>query len=258
VTSRAAAPLEERSTDAFLGGRVTLVQPRGGHRAGLDAALLQALVPSTASGLAIDLGAGVGTVAFCLAARSEALSVIGVERDAGLVACGLEALALPQNASFANRVRLVDGDAANVDALQSLRRDSADLVVMNPPFEPEGRVSQSPDPRRRGAHVAADDLLQSWIASAAALLRPGGTLCLIYRADGLREVLAPISIQFGEIRVGPVHPRATEPAIRILVTAKLGGRAPLALRPGLVLHRPDGAWTEQTDAILRGRAEHAV
>jgi tRNA1(Val) A37 N6-methylase TrmN6 len=43
------------------------------------------------------------------------------------------------------------------------------------------------------------------------------------------------------------------------VTAKLlllrgitGGRTPFRLLPGLVLHRPDGAFTDETEAILRG------
>ena len=40
------AELVDHSVDAFLGGLLTLVQPRKGHRAGLDAALLQAIVPA--------------------------------------------------------------------------------------------------------------------------------------------------------------------------------------------------------------------
>ena len=30
-----------------------------------------------------------------------------------------------------------------------------------------------------------------------------------------------------------------------------GGRAPFRLSPGLVLHRPDGAFTDEAEAILR-------
>ena len=46
VISRAGEPAPNRAVDAFLGGRLRLVQPSKGHRAGLDAALLQALVPA--------------------------------------------------------------------------------------------------------------------------------------------------------------------------------------------------------------------
>jgi tRNA1(Val) A37 N6-methylase TrmN6 len=260
VTAAPSAVDEDRSVDAFLGGRVTLVQPRKGHRAGLDAALLQALVPSDATGFAIDLGAGVGTVAFCLAARAEKLSVIGVERDADLVACGLEAMAREENASFADRVRLIEGDMAEPRALREragFGAAEADFVLMNPPFDPEGRVSGSPDERRRAAHVAAEGLIQSWSTSAAAWLKPNGILGLIHRADAVRDVLEALSRHFGGIKILPVHPAESAAAIRILVTAKRGSRAPAAILPGLVLHQAEGAWTPRADAILRGQGELA-
>src|SRR3977135_3550546 len=47
-------------TDAFLGGRLLLCQPAEGHRCGTDAVLLAAAAPADFSGLAIDVGAGVG------------------------------------------------------------------------------------------------------------------------------------------------------------------------------------------------------
>ncbi|MGB6175434.1 MAG: methyltransferase, partial [Methylocella sp.] len=46
--------------DAFLGGRLLLCQPAEGHRCGTDAVLLAAAAPADFSGLAIDVGAGVG------------------------------------------------------------------------------------------------------------------------------------------------------------------------------------------------------
>jgi len=251
---------EERTINAFLGGRVTLVQPRTGHRAGLDAALLQALVPLHSVGHAIDLGAGVGTVAFCVAARAPKLLVTGIERDAGLVACGLEALALGDNASFAPRVRLLSGDVSEPSAVGDWLSAGkpADWVLMNPPFEAALRVTRSPDARRRAAHVANPGLLRRWFATAAALLKPRGVVGLIHRADALPDVLEALSPAFGGIRVAPVHPTEGAAAIRILVTARRASRAVFGLLPGLVLHQPDGGWTARADAILKGQAELAL
>jgi hypothetical protein len=50
----------EHSIDGFLDRRITLMQPTGGHRAGLDAALLQALVPQSARGASRRSRRGVG------------------------------------------------------------------------------------------------------------------------------------------------------------------------------------------------------
>ena len=44
------------------------------------------------------------------------------------------------------------------------------------------------------------------------------------------------------------------PAIRVLVRARKGSRAPLALLPGLMLNDADGKPTAEAEAILRGGA----
>jgi tRNA1(Val) A37 N6-methylase TrmN6 len=254
VRGKAAA----RTRDAFLGGRITLVQPRDGHRAGLDAALLQALVPCSAKGTAIDLGAGVGTVAFSVAARAPALSVVGIERDADLIACGTEALTLPENASFADRVRLVVADidnSTNFSAVIGVPEGGADFALMNPPFDVEGRVTRSPDARRRTAHVGAAGLVAEWTTVAARLLKRGGTLALIHRAAALQELLEVLAGKFGGVRVIPVHPKEGAATSRILVTARLGARTPLEIAPSFVLHQAIGGWTTEADAVLRGEAE---
>lgn len=243
--------------DAFLGSRVTLVQPRKGHRAGLDAALLQAMVPPDAVGRAVDLGTGVGTVALSLAARCKFLVTVGVERDPALLQCARLSLARPENAGFATRVSFVQSDvAALADSGVSpiLLNNSADCVLMNPPWDLPGTVRASPDAARRAAHVAESDTLIAWTTATAFLLRPGGYLCLIHRAAALGGALATLASRFGDIRIRPVHPFEGKPATRILIRATAGGEAPPETMPGLVLHQPGGAWTPEADALLRGEA----
>jgi tRNA1(Val) A37 N6-methylase TrmN6 len=262
VTAEPAPPPEaSHSVDLFLGGLVTLIQPRTGHRAGLDAALLQALVPTDAQGHAIDLGTGAGTVALSLAARVPGLRVTGVEREAALIACAEAALRHPGNRGFADRVRFVAADVTErreARAALGLPDGSADWVVMNPPFDQAGTVSASPDPARRGAHVAALGGLEAWCRTAAGLLRPDGSLAIIHRAAALPQLFAALGGRFGYMRVLPVHPAQGAAASRVLVRAVRGSRAGIEIRPGLVLHEAGGAWTEAADAVLRGRAGLAL
>lgn len=254
------AALPPHTKDAFLGGRVTLLQPQKGHRAGLDAALLQALVPEDASGLLVDIGAGVGTVAFSAAARAPRLTTIALERDADLVALAAEALRLPENAGFASRVRLLEADAADTRAVRTALANAgaADWVVMNPPFDSPRRGRGSPDPGRLSAHMAEADLLTAWCRTAATLLRPGGRLGIVHRAEALKSVLEALPGPFGGIRILPAHPSEAAAATRIIVRAELASRTPLSILPGLVLHRPGGGWTEDADAVLRGHAALAL
>ena len=79
----------------------------------------------------------------------------------------------------------------------------------------------------------------------------GGGLTLIHRADRLAEILGALEGRFGALAVRPLYPREGMPATRILVSGRRDSRAPLAILPGLVLHRPEGGFTARAEAILR-------
>ena len=46
----------QTTTDLFLGGKVTAIQPAKGYRAGVDAVLLAASVPANMATLSLNLG----------------------------------------------------------------------------------------------------------------------------------------------------------------------------------------------------------
>jgi tRNA1(Val) A37 N6-methylase TrmN6 len=127
-------------------------------------------------------------------------------------------------------------------------------VLMNPPFNDPQRQRLSPDARRRLAHAAPPKMLLAWIKTAARLLRPRGTLSLIWRADGLADVLTALDPRFGAVMLLPIHPKPGEVAIRILVRAIKASRAPLTVLPGLVLNDPAGRPTAEAEAVLRAGA----
>src|SRR5262249_25808769 len=122
-------------------------------------------------------------------------------------------------------------------------------LLRTPPFNVPHRPS--PDHGRRVAHAASPDTLTRWIDTAARLLRPQGALTLIWRADGLADLLAALASGFGAIAVMAVYPKAGARAIRVLVSAAKASSAPLSIRPGLVLADSDNKPSAQADAILR-------
>lgn len=242
------------SEDAVLGGRLRLRQPRRGHRVGHDAILLAAACPARAGDHVVDLGAGVGAAGLALAARLAETKVTLVEIDPRLVALAEENVQLNDLTSRVRAVALDVTAPARVFAAAGLRADSVRRVMMNPPFNDPHRQRSSPDAARALAHVAPRSLLVSWVKVAARLLGARGTLTLIWRADGLGDALSALSSGFGSIAVVPVHPAPDKPAIRILVTAVKAGRAPLALRPPLMLADAAGRPTDAAEAVLRHAA----
>ncbi len=241
-------PDADLSDDAVLGGRLRLLQPRSGHRFGHDAILLAAAVQARPGERALELGSGVGAAGLALAARVAGLSVAMVEIDptlAGLANDNARRNGLADRVS-AHCLDVTAPAAAFADA--GIAAASFDHVLSNPPFNDPARHNASPDPRRRGAHIGPD--LQPWVTTAARLLRPQGSMTLIYRADGLAEVLNALAGEFGAIAVVPIFPRPYAPAIRVVVRAVKGSGGPLTLHPGLLLNE-QGHPTQAAEAILR-------
>jgi tRNA1(Val) A37 N6-methylase TrmN6 len=251
MTSRPKA--DDITEDAVLGGRLRLRQPKRGHRVGHDAILLAAACPARAGDTVVDLGAGVGAAALALVARVAGTTVTLVEIDPKLAALADDNARLN---GMETRVRAVALDVtapARAFAAAGLAPDSAAQVLMNPPFNDPRRQRTSPDAARALAH-AGRSVLAPWLKTAARLLRARGTLTLIWRADGLADVLAALAPAFGAVAVTPVHPGPDKPAIRILVTAVKASSAPLALMPPLVLADTSGRPSAAAEAVLRDGA----
>jgi len=246
---------EAGAAELLLGGRMRLRQFRSGHRAGTDAVLLAAAAPRV-EGLIVDVGAGSGAVGIAAALRSPRAHLELLEIDAANCALAQENL---EANGLAARARAIVLDVLTPRA----RRESgvadgrAELALTNPPFHEPGRVRSSPDPARSRAHVFAgadEDPLASWMRAVVALTAPGGHVVTLYRADRLDALLRACAGRLGALSVLPIHPRADAPAIRVVVAGRKGSRAPMRLRPGLVLHREDGAFTDLAEALHRGEA----
>jgi tRNA1(Val) A37 N6-methylase TrmN6 len=239
------------SEDAVLGGALRLRQPRRGHRVGHDAVLLAAACPAQGGEHVVELGAGVGAAGLAMAARARDIAVTLVEIDPDLAALGAENAELNGLAARVKSLTLDAAAPARAFAAAGLVPESVARVLMNPPFNDPVRQKSSPDRRRRLAHAAPREALAAWIRTAARLLRPRGTLTVIFRADGLVDLGRALDSVFGAIMVLPVYPKPDEPAIRILVRATKASRAPLVLLPGLVLTDARGYPTPQAEAVLR-------
>jgi tRNA1(Val) A37 N6-methylase TrmN6 len=248
----------ETSVDLFHRGRFALVQPKKGvHRAGTDALVLAAAVPSGLSGTVADFGAGAGAAALAVASRCPQANVLLIENEPAMLRAAELTLAHEANRHLAPRASLLAADvtlAGKAREAAGLPAGSADFVIMNPPFN-DPRDRASPDATRRQAHVMDDLLFERWLRSAAAVLRPRGGVAVIARPVSIGPIIAALSGRFGGARIVPVHARPDAPAIRIVVRAVLASRALLEIMPPLVLHGATGnGFSPRMEAIGAGEA----
>jgi len=245
---------EQITDDAALGGRLRLLQPRKGHRFGHDAVLLAAATPAQAGDRVVELGAGVGAAGLAIAARVPGIRLTLVEMEPSLAALAARNIARNGFAESATAICLDVTVSAEAFAASGLAAGCADCVTMNPPFHDPAETTHSSDARRRTAHLGGRDLLVAWVTAACRLLRTGGVLTLIYRADALDDVRTVLLPDFGGAAILPILPRQDARAIRVIVTAVKGSHVPTRVLTGLSLNDVAGKPTQQAEAVLRHAA----
>ena len=255
-SSKTGQPAPIATADMFLGDRVAILQPASGYRAGIDAVLLAASVkaPGRAKFRVLDVGAGVGTVGLCIAARIPNADVTLFEREPQLASMARDNIAANQ---FTARAVVINGDVA-ISAgdlgYLGLKLESFDCVVANPPFHDEDSGTLAGNTLKAGSHAMPGDGLELWARFMARMTCVSGRAAMIHKAEALPRILAAFEGRFGGLMVLPIHPRIGEPAIRVLVHGIKGSRAPMVLKSGLVLHGQGQEFTPIVEAVLRERA----
>ena len=137
------------------------------------------------------------------------------------------------------RVHTADLRAAPIEA------NSMDLVVTNPPYFRAGSGGVSPDADRAAMRVETASLPE--LGSAAArLLRPGGDLCLVHRAERLAEVFDALTASGLEPRkLRFIASRPDSAPTLFLCRARKGASPGLSVEAPLCQFGPDGAETAE-------------
>ncbi|MCA0433614.1 MAG: methyltransferase [Proteobacteria bacterium] len=237
--------------DAFLGGRLRILQPEKGYRAGIDAVFLAASIPVLAGETVFEAGIGAGVAALCLIARNPAIHVTGIE-----VATRYAVLCEENGRrnGFSQLLRVIHGDVK-----EALRKDLAHMpqhgsfahAYANPPYFEDGKVTPSPSLLKAQAHAFGADDLELWIKVMHLMVANRGTVTLVHKAESLGKILLAMEEKFGDIRIAPLYAREGTAASRVIVQGVKGSKAPMQLLPGLVLHGAGSQFTADAEAVLR-------
>lgn len=244
--------------DAFLGGKLKILQPEKGYRAGIDAVFLGACIPVKDGDTVFELGIGAGVASLCILARNPNIHITGLEGNARY------AILCEQNAkrnNFTDSVRVIHADSKD-----AMRKDLAEMpahasfahAFANPPFFDENKVTPSPSLLKSAAHAFGPDDLEQWIKVLHAMVTMRGTVTVVHRAETLGKLLTAMEPKFGDIRIAPLYARAGSVASRIIVQGVKGSRAPMQLLPGMILHSEDNNFTPDAEAVLREGATWAL
>src|SRR5947207_6493087 len=122
-------PAMDVTEDRLLGGRLRVLQPAKGYRAGLDAALLAAACDAAPGERVLEAGCGAGAVMLAAAVRRPGARFVGIENDPQMLALAQQNIALN---ALGDRVEAAAGDVGA--PFSRLGWPPFDAVTANPPF----------------------------------------------------------------------------------------------------------------------------
>lgn len=232
--------------DYLLDGRITIHQPVHGYRVAIDPVFLAASVQADSEDTILDIGAGIGAAALCLALRLPECRVIGLELQPEMVRLAVKNVNLNH---LRGRVEILHGDLMH--APPRLAAGTYAHVMVNPPYLEAAKINYSPHENKSTANVEGEASLDQWAKFCLLMVRPKGTIIFIHRADRLDHILGLFAGKVGDISVYPLWPRKEKAAKRVIIRVRKNSNTPLKLLPGMVLHDPDGRYSREAEHILR-------
>ncbi len=235
--------LMETSLDKFLDGRLALLQPKSGFRAGTDSVLLAAGVDAQEGETVLELGVGVGVVLCCLAKRVPNLDLWGLEKNDEVAELAMQNL---KSSGFKGRI--FKGNVC--DPPKGLMQKQFDHIVMNPPYFSQDSHSLPKELYNQNARIAEENL-NNWVRLAYKRLKPKGLLTLVHRVEALAEILELVRFDFGDIQILPIQSRPQKSAKSVIIKARKDRKGPLELLSPLALYDEAGVVSEAYERIAR-------
>lgn len=234
----------EESLDDLILGDMQVIQSTRGYRFSLDAVLL-AHFPDRSFNQVVELGGGSGVISLIMAWRIPQANFRLIEIQPSMAERAGRSVALN---GLEERIKVIEGDIKEIERI--LPRECADLVISNPPFwkKGEGKVSSNTEEAiaRHELHLNLEELVQKGVY----LLRQGGKMDIIHRAERLDEAMEIFRRYKTPVRkLRMIHSFVNKEARLVLIEAEKNRPGPLQIMPPLIIYDKVGEYGQELRQI---------
>ena len=232
----------EQLDDLQLDG-LELIQNRQGYKFSTDSVLLANFAKAKSKDVYIDLCSGSGVVAILFSWKNKISKSYIVEIQPQLADMAYRSVI---HNKLDDKIEVLNIDLK--DAHEKLGYETIDVITVNPPYNKLGDTSVS-DEIAIATHEIRTNLKQI-VVSASKLLKFGGSLFMVHRADRLTDVLNECRLNKLEPKVlRIVYPKISKEPNLILIEAKKGAKSGLKILAPLILNNDDGTETDELKSI---------
>lgn len=219
--------LEKNERLDVVNYNLSLIQKTDGLTFGTDALLLASYIRKT-KGKGLELGSGSGIISLLLATRQKCPHILAAEIQPDYAALTRRNVALN---SLEDKISVVNADVRDTSLLGEA--GSYDLVFTNPPYmTATSGLSCKTDAKSIARHELFGEV-DDFIATAARMLKYGGSFYIVLRPDRATDFFAACRREALEPkRFTAVFARQDLPPSMFLAECKRGGK------PGLTFTRP--------------------
>jgi len=235
--------------DSLFGGRLQIKQSHSGYRFSMDAVVIANHADINAGDRVLDLGTGCGVIALILAHLHPEITLFGVEIQKNQAE--IARLNVRDN-NLEKRITILHKDLKTLSPHQT--PGTVNVVICNPPHIEKscGRINFNDQLAisRHEIKITLDEL----ITVAGKMLCRLGRLIMVYPAERLVDLVDRMrSDGIEPKKISVLYTKAGMNAKRVLIEGVKGGKPGLTITKPLIIHEPDGTYTEIAQRIFTAK-----
>lgn len=208
---------------------------------GIDSVLLTEFAKDMKKNRIIaDLGTGTGIISILLSKKVEAKKIYGVEFQQDVAQMAKRSVKLN---NLEDKVEILNEDVGN---LISLKNNTMDYVITNPPYKREGTGIISKDDKNILSRHETTVKLDRWIEVSKDLLKDNGALYMVNRPERLNEIINLMTkYRIEPKRIRFVYPQVNKNSNLVMIKGVKYGKSFLKVEKPLIIYKEDGTYTDE-------------
>ncbi|GGB12768.1 tRNA1(Val) (adenine(37)-N6)-methyltransferase [Macrococcus hajekii] len=234
--------------DQLIKENIRIIQNDDVFSFSTDALLLAHFVKPVKKGQVMDLCTGNGIIPLLLSDKS-VIPIEGIEIQSQLVDMAKRSVEYNE---LSHQITITEKDLRTVT--QSYKPSQYDIVTCNPPYFRENQSFQHLKEAHRIARHEIMCTLDDCTAASRHLLKQGGKLYMVHRADRLVDCLVSMRTHGIEPKtIWPIYSRPDKPnAVTVVIEAIKGGKSDCKVMPPFYIYAADGTYSSEMHEVYYG------